>query len=647
MNTRLFQMIGLFAIISLLTACSINAEKVSWGKVTAEEWQIGKPADYPEANAVVLFDVCSLSVHVEGGISVSRWKRIKIFNKTGAEEIGEISLKIFSDDKINDLRAQTILKNGKVISFNRKDFTAKSSGDYRKRTFSFPPLDSEYIVEFQFDYASQIWYYLPPWCFQSDIYTIKSSITYIAERGFLVNYFCDNMPEPKKNPIEGKMPNPDDPVYPDRTLTWELNNLKPTAPEPYAFAEADHIPTLYLQLKSYEGVMEDNTPNNGYFIKHWNEQGRDFQTRINLYTQGTNLADLSKQIVGSVNTPIEKIKLLNEYVENQVKSKPDEFENWFTNENLSLLLKNGVGTRAEKNILLTELLKTAGFQAWPVLISTRGHRRLIPELCQLNVFNHILSFVQFDSTSLYLDASNKYCPIGMLPPECLVESGLLIDGEKPAFVKILSNVPKTYRLDVTYMQLNDTRTVSCSTVSVMGGYFSPEYAELADSLSKTDFFKKYFLDELNATYTLDTVDISSDSTGKFITVAKYTLNDFVTDHDNNMMLNLVNFRFRSNPFTKAERLFPIDFNFPFIYQNTVFIQSNKPFVSVTVPPDTVFQIKGASFTRLSKSTDTLIQIDNRLTMSNATYSQLAYSTIKQFFELISEMQLSNVVFMGK
>lgn len=614
-------------LIGSMSQFSLAADK-GWGKVSPEEWQMGAPPDFPEANAIVLHDICSLTVR-NTGIEIVRWERMKLLSKAGADEIGDVGFPYDEDDKIKDLKAQTITPDGKTIKLTSRDYFTKTIGGVKYRTFAFPGLDSGSIVEFSYRNLNARFTHLDPWYFQTETYTLKSSFSLVVGRGFTYSVSWINVPAARQTAKTDHIGNSDEPY---NTYTWTLENLLPITHEPFMRAKYDYQSAMYCQLVSYTEM--GRTQN---FSRNWQELGKDFHDYIDDFARGGDLDELAAKLTAGISDPAEKAKAIHEYVAREIRTKYNTGQ-FFVNDDLSALRKAGTGTGEEKNILLTELLNEAGIKSWPVLIGTRGYRKFNPEVCQLNQFNYLISFVQFDSSIVYLDASNKYCPYGMLPSNCLVEAGFLIDGKNSQLVKVLWTDPRTYRLDVTHMQLDSVGSVTCSTLSSLSGYFAPEYSASAEEKATNDFVKEYFLDKLGAPYTLDTADVILDSAGKCLVKAHYTLPDYARLLDSILTVRPVSFRFRTTPFTKQRRSIPVDFNYPFTYHNIVTIASDRPINSAVLPPDTTFQIDGATYRRVSQFSDGQVTIDSRLIVSTPTFSPLVYPGVKRLFEFVAQVQ---------
>ena len=624
------RLITITAIIIVLTFQVGAAGDSGWGKVSPAEWSLSAPADYSEANAVIMHDICSLTVRTSG-IEVSRWQRMKLLNKAGAEEVGDAGFRYYEVDKIKDLEAHTITPDGKVYKLGSKDFFTKTIGGVKYRTFAFPNLDSGCVVEFKYRKLRPT-LSIEPWYFQSGLYTLKSSFTLVVGPGFIYSSSWTNVPPSARNARPGEISNIDNPRFPFKTFTWEMSNLAPVTDEPYMAARSDYTSAIYCQLVSYQDQYQKIN-----FVRSWQDLGTEFQETVNKYANGGSVGDLAKQLTSGITDPVEQARAIYEHVVHEYKEEGD-YGYYFKNDDLAGLCKTGIGTGEEKNILLVELLRKAGIQAWPVLIGTRDFRKFNPEIFQMSQFNNLITFVQFDSSSMYLDASNKYCQFGMLRPNCLVDAGFLIDGKNSQLVKVLRNDPRTYRLDLTRMNIDSSGSVSCSTLSSLSGYFVPEYGAGAEASAVNDFVKAQYLDRLGVPFTLDTSEVTLDDAGKCVVMVKYSLPDYTRLLDSVLTVRPVSFRYRTTPFTKQRRTVPVDFNYSFTYHNIVTITSDRPISSAVLPPDTTFQIDGATYRRASLFADGQVTIDSRLVVTTPTYSPLVYPGVRRLFEFVAQSQ---------
>jgi len=90
------------------------------------------------------------------------------------------------------------------------------------------------------------------------------------------------------------------------------------------------------------------------------------------------------------------------------------------------------------------------------MISTRDRAKLDPDYPDLRQFDYLIAFVQFGNDYEFLDCSSRLTPYGLLPPNCLVDGGLLLDGKESQLVRVRGKVIYSGRTDQTSMSVGKT-----------------------------------------------------------------------------------------------------------------------------------------------------------------------------------------------
>jgi hypothetical protein len=642
MRSLLSLLTGLLVTVLLLSfsSSSLAESGPKFGKITDAEWQLSFPADYPEANAVVIFDRCSLMVAPDL-IEIERHVRMKILRTAGATEIGDVNVYYQEGDRIKDLKAQTINPNGTVTKVAGKDIFEKVVGEWKVKTFSFPATDSGCIVEYTYRNLNERFGYLEPWDFQSDIYTCVSRLALTLYPGFTYSSSHSNVPVAERDPVVTEVLAPGDFYTKLKSFAWERTNILPVIDEPYMGAERDYYSSMHYQLVSYK------SPTTGMiysFIKDWKDLGVEFDKFLQDYTSGAKLKPILEQLHVETMTPLEKTKALYKYVTANFAVKDEPGGGWFNHDKLGEMVKEASGAANEKNVLLIELLKAAGVKSWPVLISTRDQRRFNPEVFHLRQFNRIICYTQIDDSSgIYMDATTKYCPFGMLPPNCLVEGGFLIDGKQSLLVRILTTEHRTYRLDVTHMFIDSLGAARCSSLCTFTGYAASNYGRWSEQQTLEDFVDDYFLDKVSENTSVVSQSFTVDSSGRFEISMVYTVPDYARALDNNLVVTPVSYRFRENPFEREKRFYPIDFDFPQTYHNMVVIHSDRPISSATLPQTVTSSAPGISFKRSAQFADGTVMLDAKLTITKALIEPELYPQVKKLYDDVAHASHDEVI----
>jgi len=614
-------------IIILMSAVQVRGD--NWGKVSDQEWKQGPPVNYPEANAIVLFDRGRMEVTLDA-IIFTRHVRMKILNKAGIEEVGDISFSYDEDDKIRRLKAHTITPNGKKHKVSKKKFYTLKQGRNRARSFSFPSLDSGCIIEYTYQNSNKRFGNLNPWYFHSNIYTCRSEFTLVLHPGFTYSTATLNMPPQAQYAREESIPNVDNNA-PLKSFTWTMSDLPPIKQEPYMSFINKYRASLHSQLVAYKSPYT-KVP----FIKNWPDLGQMFQESIDEYIDDKKkIRNLADSLTAGLTENRDRAEKLYDYVITKFKTDGGSGDRYYTHKKMSELIESGIGTREEKNLLLTQLLRESGFEAWPVLIGTRNNTVFMPQLYQLHQFNHMIALAQVDTELVFLDTWLKYCPYGILPPESRANGGLRLEGRDSELIRVIAKNPKTIRVDHTKIHVDSDGNAVCSTVVDCGGYFCTEFSHLVETEEHTDLIDQYFLDNIDVIYTSDTFNISHDSLNHLKFEFTYTIENFSQKLDTHIVINPIRFDFRENPFQNKNRFFPVDFNYPLSYQNMCEIYTSDSVASFRLPSPVALQIDGARFSKNCMFDGQKIISNSMLRIDTPVFTQQEYDDVREFFENVA------------
>lgn len=607
-----------------------------FGKIPDSVWSLTAPLDCKDANALILFDRCTLTVSLDG-IEIIRHRRLKALNKAGVDAIGTASIAYNEEDKLKDFEAFTYSPAGAKTKVDKKSIGKQEVGGSKLQTFSFPAVDSGCVVEYRYRHLNTRFGVLDPWYFSNSKYTLLSHLTLILHPGFTYNTAVTNLSPLESTAKETEIPNPNNFLAPLKAFTWEKKSIRPISDEPYTGAVANYLAAIHCQIVSYKSAYVDLT-----FVDSWTDLGKALQRQFDAYAKGGKPEEEAARVVGDATTSVEKAYKLYNYVAAGFKAKADQAGERMTNETQEGLLKSRSGTPEEKNFWLCQLCKAAGLQAWPVLIATRDTRRINPQICQLGQFDHLITFVQFDSGYVFMDATSQYCPYGMLPPKSRANLGFLIDGEKSEIIRI--NLPdiRSYRFDATCITIEENGLTRCSTVCQFTGLYGAQYGRYFDEGEPAKIVKEDFVDKLDEGATIDTFSYESDSTGNFRLMFVYDSPNLARSLDSLLIVKFTAFSFRDNPFTASRRQFPIDFDFPRTIHTLMQIRSAKPLTVVALPPTAKEEIDGAVFTCLGQLKDSVVTVESKIRLTKALYAPTEYQQVKTFFDAVARTQQEEV-----
>jgi len=113
------------------------------------------------------------------------------------------------------------------------------------------------------------------------------------------------------------------------------------------------------------------------------------------------------------------------------------------------VLSNEYGDCKDKHTLLAALLKAAGIEAWPVLISSS--RELDPATPSPAQFDHVITLVSLNGKLLWMDSTEEVAPVGLLMDVLRDKQALAIPEGRPAYIEKTpedSPSPRSIRIQV-------------------------------------------------------------------------------------------------------------------------------------------------------------------------------------------------------
>lgn len=661
----------IFTLVLLSAFCAAaNAQTTAtpttqpYGKVDQADLEM-KACDFEkDANAEVLFN--KGNVYYGGdleSITEEVHKRIKIFNDNGKKE-ADIHLEYISDEHyqfITGLQAETInLVDGKIeiTKLDKKLVYTKAIDKWHSEiTFTMPNVKAGSIIEFKYNFNVKGYSGLPFWYFQEDIPVRYSEydtsipdLFYFRPQPHLnqpfVKYttkeegrsFQDNWKDDSgQNHIDS---------YPYSLLeeTRAMANVPSLPDEAFMSSFADNVQCLRYQFISVK-------PLGGFVKTHsdtWAKVGgiladdEDFGGQLN---RKLNNEEAIINKAKALKTNDEKIA----YVFNEVKNtmKWDQRDQWFTIDGTYRAWENKTGNSAEINLILYHLLKKSGIDAYPMVVSTQKHGRVVPFYTSLLQFNRAVVYIPVDSAKRYvLDATGKYNMYNETPAELLNSSGLFIDKQNKRYDIVLLHNDEPVR-QVTFVTGEikpDGRLTGKAQIS------STAYNKISSvEKYKTDGEKKYidYLrdDDNNLKISsLKMQDMEVDSLPLMQNI-EFSL-DLAGSDENYIYLNPNLFTsLKTNPFLGEKRMTDVDFRYLRNYTVNGMFKMPAGYKVDALPKSVtiIMPDKSVSFKRLVAEQEGTIVVRYSINYNKIQYSKEDYPDFYEFFKKMHEMLNEQII----
>ncbi|MGZ3838297.1 MAG: transglutaminase domain-containing protein [Flavisolibacter sp.] len=660
-----------YLVLLCLIACQAIAQKQSpftkYGKITAENLQTKTYDIDSSADAVVLSDIGNLELQGNSkdwfSTVLERHRVVHILKKTGYHEADvEINLYTdgFNEERVDNLKATTYnLENGKVVETKLDKgsvFKEKVDKNHSIKKFTMPNVKEGSIIEFSYVIVSDYIHIINPWKFQGHSPELWSEFNFSVPQFFSYNFLSRgfqpmDISERKDRTgnfnVRNSRGTGATETYNFSTgisdYRWVMKNVPALREESFTSSLNNHISRLEFQLASQGQPLE---PHN--YRTTWPELTKElleseyFGSVLN--NANNWLSDDIKPVYASVTSQVDKARRIFEYVRDHITCT-GQTGHIYLDQTLKNVLKTKKGSVAEINLLLTVMLRYAGLQADPVILSTRAHGYAIEYAPMITSFNYVV--VQFNDNGnlYYLDASDSQLGFNRLPAHCYNGHARVVNETADPLVFSADSL-KEAKATVLIIA-NDEKGNWVGNMSQTPGYYeSAEIREKVQEKGSDQFFKEIQKD-FGADVTISGAGIDSLKALDLPVKLHYNLTLNKNEEDILYINPMFGEGYRKNPFAAAQRYYPVEM--PYRMDETYILNMEVPkgYVVDELPKQMLakYDEEGASFFeyRISVSNN-VISFRTRIKIDRALFLPEEYPNLREFFNLVVKKQNEQIVF---
>ncbi|AEE53569.1 DUF3857 domain-containing transglutaminase family protein [Haliscomenobacter hydrossis] len=646
--------------IALLSCQTLDAqEEIRWGKIPPEDL---KMTSYPldtSAEALVLADIGTFDYNLHASDQLTELRihrRIKILKRSGFDQ-GDIEITYSSKNQYQDivqLKAQIFHPDGSKFSVEKKDFfEEKTAEGLTTIKFTFPEIKVGSIIEYTYVKQIKDWVRIPDWYFQSDIPVRLSEFT------LTIPEFLEFVILTRGRPLDRNEQSFDDSTIGTTARTRRYVLGMKDAPglkrESFITTMRDYLAHVSFQLS---GTLQDGVRKP--YLSDWPTVAKElidaenFGRRIDRKANFKAVLDKVSPIVAAANTPEDKLKAIYHFITEHIKWDGD-YGSIYVIESLDKIFEQKKGDVADINLLLVALLKEFGFNAKPMLISTRDHGRHVDLYPILSQFNYVVAHVTHNEKVYVLDATDPNRPMGFPGEDALNEKGWIVDPVKPQWTDIKPGRAFTTRM--FNLSLDPEGKASGKYTSVYEGYAA---IDIREELSKKEETKAVeeadHKEDEEVSVTTSKVEYDSvvirnleDIYKPLAFNAKVSIAEGGTVNGDFLYFNpIIHPAFAENPFKQTVREYPVDIAYPLSHRFIINLTIPEGYEIEQIPEQVSLALpnNGGKFTFLvSKPAGTtrMIQINSSILINQVHYEPEEYLAIKKFFDLIIEKQQEQLV----
>lgn len=577
----------------VLIPCLVAAQDFpTYGTVTPEEIALKECSFDKEAPAMVLLDEAVANYDDDYNLITTRHVRIKILKESGFN-YSNIEIPFYRKDnmEIVDRLEATVFNvtadgGTEIINVDKKSFYKKDANEFwGKMIFAFPGIKTGSIIEYKYRKFSEHYGFLEDWKFHDYLPVVKSTFRLYVPPRYEFTYKVEKIDE---YPLIIKKEAGDANVY------FEMNNLPGIDDEAYMDARKDYIQRVTFQLS---GVNNNRT---GYSKTNttWKEVIDEFQSSSSFGTQlRKNLSGADAFIDGikKLATDEEKMKAVYEYVRESMNW--NGFHSRYAGDGIKDAWDKKTGTNGEINLILVNLLREAGLEAYPLLVSERWHGKVKTDYPFIDQFNTAYAYVVINSKKYYLNGTDKFTPVSIIPKDILNTTALVVNRKKGGLIDVVNENLFFSEYTNVLTEIDREGTVKGDASIKSEGYARLEKISALKKTGEEKFISVFLKHDV---FKVEDFKILNENNDSLPVEQEFKFSGKLIPSGDYLFFPLNNFSgFNKNPFLNQNRFGDVNFGYRRRLSNYCTVQLPKEFAPETLPKPVRISIPGneISFSR--------------------------------------------------
>jgi hypothetical protein len=626
----IFVLLGFLAALALPTPARAGED---WLPVTPEELKMTSELKAPGAQAIYLYRQLDRDDPLE---REQHYDRIKIFTDEGRSYADVEIPFVKGRGDIKNIQARTIHPDGSIVNFEGKVYekmVVKAKGvKFLAKTFTVPDVQAGSIVEYRYTRTFEAGYIFDSqWLLSEDLFTKRAKFSLHCSSLYALAWSF-----PAGLPV-GTNPPQDD-----------HNMIRLEAQDIPAFQIEDYMPPQnemkYRVDFRYQRSFEKDPD------KFWKEEAKRRYRGIELFIDKRKAMEQAvAQIVSPGDAPEQKLqklyarcqKIRNTSYEHEKTQQEAAREKLKSVENVEDIWKRGYSGDLGINWLFLAMARAAGFEASPVLISTRDTNFFQSKLMNADDLNIGIVMAKVNGKEVYFNPGVAFAPYAVLPWEETDVPGMLIDKEGGTWITTTALYPTTSGIqrDADF-QLDDEGslegrvTVTYNGIPALGHRLDQNEADAAErKKSLEDELKEYVPVPIEAELT-NQPDWSS-SSNTLVAEFRVKVPGWGSAAGRRKLLPAELFGGdEKHVFESANRVHPLYFHYPFTDVDNVTITLPPDWQASNLPAPQQADVKLCVYGLTAENKGGALHISRHLMMNIAFLEAKYYPTLRNFYQAV-------------
>lgn len=624
------------------------SQSIEFGEVSKEELQEKVYAKDSSANAAILYKNQKTYFNVNSVISLvtETRERIKIYNKEGFDK-ASVTINLFksgsSKERVSKVKAYTYnLENGKVVKTEldkNQIFDKEFSYNYNQIKFTMPNVKEGSVIEIEYKLTSPFYFSIDEFKFQYDIPAKKLEAELRTPEGY-------NFNAKQKGYIS---------FYPKRSIETDnrvgmnVDVLNYTLEDVPALIEESFVDNInnYRAGVIFE-LMSILIPGSTsrYYSKTWGDVAKtigssdDYKNELD---KSNSFDDDLDDLIASHQNDVDKMKAIFKYVKDNIKWNGIDGKYFY--HGIRKALKEKKGNVGDVNLTLVAMLRYAGIDTNPLIISTKDN--LIPYFPTVDGLNYVVAYALINGEAYFLDATDEFSDINLLPLKDYNWQGLLVDNNKLIWKKIDIKQPQLGVVQyVVNANLDEEGVIEGDLKSRYTNHRAYEFRENFKDQDLDLFItnKEEVLENIEiSNYEAKNTDVYEGFVSESFDFYKETGAEII---DGKIYIQpLLFLKITENPFKLEHREYPIDFGYPMKDTYIVSINFPEDYILESSPDPIVVKIPNdlGEFRYAPKVIGNKILLSVSMELSSPIMSSETYTFLKEFFNQMVNKEKEQIV----
>lgn len=498
--------------------------------------------------------------------------RIRVLSDDQLEqaEAGLIGIPFYFKDgieTISNLEAITHQPDGSQVRFDVETTrTVDLNSRYKIIEFEMPEVQQGSIIEYKYTLERRYIEELPNFYLAHRVPTQEAKL-YFRNSDF-IRYdavplhvedfelqYEEHRVDTSNVPLLFTLPRPD-PVY---IQEWEAEDIPAVDVSSYISSIDDIRAQIKFQISEF-GIPRQPLENSWEFVAAQLLRNRNPYEKIEPY-------DTLEQMGGEIASSLNSLTTAQDSIYQVVNSSAqfNGVNSVFADGSLTHVLEGEPASQAEINLVLLSMLRGAGIDAKPMLLSGREFGQINKSFPSVFQFNRLLVISEIDGKQYFMDASFPVSLPNLIPIESFNSQGMALTQESYEWIDILPE-QSLFDLDIDIeASLSTNGTLSGTLTAQTRGYPSQNIREELESgtpvpeIIKQTFFEVYSDAEMSS----GSLEINPQNRNVVDVVTDFKIPNYAASFRDGIEFRpmIVGYLFR-NPFESTQRRVPITLDAP-------------------------------------------------------------------------------------